>query len=117
MIGRALVILQNDTNRLPHAPRADGLPGMLFPKVLSDTRWADRRISTPWMIGLVTFGILTLELATIRWTSSQVRIFAYFNNVVLIGAFFGMGVGVGVGVGVGAAVGVPVGVGSGVWYL
>ena len=70
---------------------------MRFPKVLSDARWADRRVSTPWMIGLVTFGILTLELAIIRWTSSQVRIFAYFNNVVLIGVFFGMGVGVALG--------------------
>ncbi|MFA5263547.1 MAG: hypothetical protein WC378_06945 [Opitutaceae bacterium] len=70
---------------------------MLFQKLLSDTRWANRDISTPWMIGLVTFGILILELTVIRWTSSQMRIFAYFNNVVLIGAFFGMGVGVALG--------------------
>jgi hypothetical protein len=70
---------------------------MFFQKLLADTRWANRGVPTPWMIGLVTFGILTLELAIIRWTSSQVRIFAYFNNVVLIGAFFGMGVGVALG--------------------
>lgn len=48
-------------------------------------------------IGLATFGILALELALIRWTSSQVRIFAYFNNLVLIGAFLGMGLGVALG--------------------
>jgi hypothetical protein len=70
---------------------------MSIQKLLSDARWADRGIPTPWKIGLATFGILTLELAIIRWTSSQVRIFAYFNNVVLIGAFFGMGVGVALG--------------------
>ena len=38
-------------------------------------------------IGVATFGILALELALIRWTSGQIRIFAYFNNLVLIGAF------------------------------
>ncbi len=48
-------------------------------------------------IALVTFGILALELALIRWTSSQVRIFAYFNNMVLICAFLGMGAGVALG--------------------
>ncbi|MDO8544273.1 MAG: class I SAM-dependent methyltransferase [Opitutaceae bacterium] len=49
------------------------------------------------MIGLTTFGILALELGLIRWTSSQVRVFAYFNNLVLIGSFLGMGVGVALG--------------------
>jgi hypothetical protein len=44
-----------------------------------------------------TFGILALELALIRWTSSQVRVFAYFNNLVLICAFLGMGLGVALG--------------------
>jgi hypothetical protein len=48
-------------------------------------------------IGLATFGILALELALIRWTSSQIRIFAYFNNLVLIVAFLGMGLGVALG--------------------
>src|SRR6185369_10631910 len=32
-----------------------------------------------------------------RWTSSQVRIFAYFNNVVLICAFLGIGLGLALG--------------------
>jgi SAM-dependent methyltransferase len=49
------------------------------------------------MIGLATFGILALELALIRWTSSQIRVFAYFNNLVLIGTFLGMGLGVALG--------------------
>jgi hypothetical protein len=44
-----------------------------------------------------TFGILALELAIIRWMSQQIRVFAYLNNVILIGAFLGMGLGVALG--------------------
>ncbi|MBI5641214.1 MAG: hypothetical protein HZA17_12400 [Nitrospirae bacterium] len=44
-------------------------------------------------IAAATFGILSLELAMIRWTSGQVRVFAYFNNLVLIASFLGMGLG------------------------
>lgn len=46
---------------------------------------------------LATFGILALELAVIRFLSQQIRIFAYLNNLLLIGAFLGMGLGVGAG--------------------
>lgn len=42
---------------------------------------------------LVTFSALVLELALIRWVAGQVRIVAYFPNLILISAFFGMGVG------------------------
>lgn len=48
-------------------------------------------------IALATFGILVLELALIRWTSHQVRVFAYFNNLTLMAAFLGMGLGVALG--------------------
>jgi hypothetical protein len=48
-------------------------------------------------LGLVTFGILVLELAIIRWIGSQIRVFAYFSNLVLIAAFLGMGLGVALG--------------------
>jgi len=51
-----------------------------------------------FQIALSTFGILVLELALIRWTSQQVRIFAYFNNLTLMAAFLGMGLGVALGV-------------------
>lgn len=64
---------------------------------LQDGRWAEGTGSVPLRIGAVTFGILALELALIRWSSGQVRAFAYFNNVVLIVAFLGMGLGVGLG--------------------
>jgi hypothetical protein len=66
-------------------------------KWLEDAGWAKEGRGALWQIGLVTFGILALELALIRWTSGQVRAFAYFNNVVLIIAFLGMGIGVALG--------------------
>jgi SAM-dependent methyltransferase len=59
-------------------------------------RMAETR-STSVKIALATFAILTLELALIRWTSQQVRVFAYFNNLTLIAAFLGMGLGVALG--------------------
>jgi hypothetical protein len=55
----------------------------------SDTRRRD--------LFLVTFAILALELAVIRWMSQQVRLFGYLNNILLISAFLGMGLGVGIG--------------------
>jgi hypothetical protein len=39
----------------------------------------------------------SFELALIRWTSQQVRIFAYFNNLTLMAAFLSMGLGVAIG--------------------
>src|SRR5258708_23770958 len=66
-------------------------------RILADASWAERGGPAPRLIALTTFGILALELALIRWTSSQIRIFAYFNNLVLIGAFLGMGLGVALG--------------------
>jgi MFS family permease len=45
-------------------------------------------------VGLCTFGILSLELALIRWSGGQIRIIAYFANLVLLAAFLGMGLGV-----------------------
>ncbi|HUL95058.1 MAG TPA: hypothetical protein VLT89_03545 [Usitatibacter sp.] len=46
---------------------------------------------------LTTFSILVLELAMIRWLGTQIRIAAYFANLVLLAAFLGMGLGVGLG--------------------
>lgn len=57
--------------------------------------WAAGR--SPLTLGVATFAILALELAIIRWTGSQIRIFAYFANLVLIAAFLGMGLGVALG--------------------
>ena len=70
---------------------------MVSMKYIHDTQWVRGKGSVPLQIGLSTFGILALELALIRWTSGQIRIFAYFNNLVLIGAFLGMGIGIALG--------------------
>lgn len=59
--------------------------------------WTKRAGPVWFQIGLATFGILALELALIRWTSGQIRAFAYFNNLVLIAAFLGMGLGLALG--------------------
>jgi len=48
-------------------------------------------------LGLCTFGILALELAIIRWLGGQIRILAYFQNLVLLATFLGMGLGVALG--------------------
>jgi SAM-dependent methyltransferase len=40
-----------------------------------------------------SFVVLMLELALIRWIPSQVRVLAYYPNLVLISAFLGLGVG------------------------
>jgi spermidine synthase len=44
-------------------------------------------------LATITFSILALELTLIRWMSQQVRVFAYFNNLLLIAAFLGIGIG------------------------
>src|SRR5436190_7629797 len=36
---------------------------------------------------------LALELALIRWISTEIRVFAYFKNLTLIACFFGLGLG------------------------
>lgn len=62
-----------------------------------DAAWMKKGGPKALQLGLATFGILALELAVIRWMGGQVRIFAYFSNIVLIAAFLGMGLGVAVG--------------------
>ncbi len=42
---------------------------------------------------ITSFIVLFQELALIRWLSGEVRVLAYFPNVVLISAFLGLGIG------------------------
>src|SRR5689334_16713414 len=75
-----------------------GLQPGFWRRLLADDSWSLERREPVWLlVALVTFGILTLELALIRWTAGQVRVFAYISNVVLIVAFLGMGLGVALG--------------------
>jgi len=65
------------------------------------SRWAAKWEFSPqdlggfsWIkLGLCSLVSLFLELLMIRWISSEIRIFAYFKNFVLIACFLGFGLG------------------------
>ena len=65
------------------------------------SRWAGSFAFTPPSLGrplaatliLASFASMFLELLLIRWVSSEIRIFAYFKNFVLVACFFGFGLG------------------------
>ncbi|HEY9784889.1 MAG TPA: hypothetical protein V6D17_05760, partial [Candidatus Obscuribacterales bacterium] len=46
---------------------------------------------------LISFACLFFEVLLIRWIASEIRIFGYFKNVILIGCVIGMGVGCALG--------------------
>src|SRR5208282_4746576 len=46
-----------------------------------------------WPLFLVSFAALYLEILLIRWIGTEVRIFAYFQNLALIACFLGFGLG------------------------
>ncbi len=46
-----------------------------------------------WRLALISLLSLFLEMLMIRWISSEVRIFAYFKNLVLVACFLGFGLG------------------------
>src|SRR5205809_4531531 len=46
-----------------------------------------------WQLALWSLLSLFFELLMIRWTSAEIRIFAYFKNFVLIACFLGFGLG------------------------
>jgi hypothetical protein len=47
----------------------------------------------PRKLFLISFSILFLELASIRWLNASVEVLAYFINFILISCFFGLGLG------------------------
>ena len=46
-----------------------------------------------WQLALISVAGLFLELLMIRWISSEIRVFAYFKNFVLVACFLGFGLG------------------------
>jgi SAM-dependent methyltransferase len=46
-----------------------------------------------WQLGLISLVSLFVEMLMIRWVSSEIRIFAYFKNFVLVACFLGFGLG------------------------
>lgn len=47
----------------------------------------------PWRIAFISSAILILELAFIRQVPAEVRSISYFTNLILMAAFFGLGLG------------------------
>ena len=56
----------------------------------SPARWWDANATRLFLCGVAA---LFWELVLIRWLGASIRIVAYFSNLVLISAFFGLGVG------------------------
>jgi len=64
-------------------------------------RWLDKLDFSPlalggfsyWQLAIISVAGLFLELLMIRWVSSEIRIFAYFKNFVLVACFLGFGLG------------------------
>ena len=50
-----------------------------------------RRLS--FELAAASFAVLLQELALIRWLPGQIRVLAYFPNLILLGAFLGLGLG------------------------
>lgn len=46
-----------------------------------------------WSLFLVSFATLYVEIMMIRWIGTEVRVFAYFQNLALIACFLGFGLG------------------------
>ncbi len=46
-----------------------------------------------WPLFLVSFACLYVEILLIRWLGTEVRVFAYFQNLALIACFLGFGLG------------------------
>jgi spermidine synthase len=46
-----------------------------------------------WPLFLVSFASLYMEILLIRWIGTEVRVFAYFQNLALIACFLGFGIG------------------------
>ena len=79
------------------APRATHSRVRLLPsfnRVLSSLSLADRPgRSVLWPLFLVSFVSLYLEILLIRWIGTEIRLFAYFQNLALIACFLGFGIG------------------------
>lgn len=48
---------------------------------------------SPWELFALTFAVLFLEMAAIRWLNASMPVLSYFNNLILISCFLGLGVG------------------------
>ena len=75
----------NNSNPRHRATLGRWLGALLFPESRTG------RILTPLLI--VSFATLYVEIVLIRWIGTEVRLFAYFQNLALIACFLGFGLG------------------------
>jgi len=78
------MVRPNDQNGSPRQSSSRGTLE-LSPLTLGGFSW--------WNLAMVSLLSLFLELLMIRWISSEILIFAYFKNFVLIACFLGFGLG------------------------
>jgi hypothetical protein len=74
-------------------PAGDGpqeAPRTVFPIVELEEKPQGRVV---WPLFLVSFAALYLEILLIRWIGTEIRVFAYFQNLALIACFLGFGLG------------------------
>lgn len=63
-----------------------------------DTAKENSARNSHWInLFLISFAVLFFEILFIRWIGSEIRIFAYFKNLILIAAIVGMGIGCALG--------------------
>ena len=53
----------------------------------------ERSRGAAWPLFLISFLVLVLEVALIRWMPAYIRLLAYFSNFILLASFLGIGVG------------------------
>src|SRR3954468_7170539 len=80
---RALLALHEET---------PGPWGLRLQRATEGFTFAPSRFSYAQLVIASVFGLF-FEMLMIRWVSSEVRIFAYFKNFVLIACFLGFGIG------------------------
>jgi spermidine synthase len=87
LVSAALLWLVYWLFRLYDDKRAPGRGGVLAldPEQLGGFRYSS--------LALVSLLSLFLEMLMIRWISSEIRVFAYFKNLVLVACFLGFGLG------------------------
>jgi hypothetical protein len=64
----------------------------------SEEAYSTRSVASPGVtLFIASFVALFLEMVLIRYTGSQLRIFAFYRNIPLIAAYLGLGVGCALG--------------------
>jgi spermidine synthase len=74
----------------PPGKTPPGTPNTFFPAVALEENPGSHVL---WPLFLVSFSSLYLEILLIRWIGTEIRVFAYFQNLALVACFLGFGLG------------------------